>query len=155
MYHWTVDLLFEWFGISCMTTDNFCFYLQNRLIQTSQTSQWYNDTSPPLVFPGYVKFPMMWSVLHCRNIFSGEAVCRVGDEHAGLADCAIADHDALDRSSWRQRYKNLILVTRKLMGSNLKGIWAKFSTLSLTFLLMIETAWRRNTHTHTHLELKI
>jgi hypothetical protein len=34
-----------------MTTDNFCFYLQNRLIQTSQTEgQWYCDT-PPLVFP--------------------------------------------------------------------------------------------------------
>jgi hypothetical protein len=30
-----------------MTTDNFCFYLQNREIQTSQTGgQWYNDTSP-------------------------------------------------------------------------------------------------------------
>ncbi len=30
-----------------MITDNFCFYLQNRLIQTSQTGgQWYNDTSP-------------------------------------------------------------------------------------------------------------
>ncbi len=46
-YHCTVDLLFDWFGISCMTTDNFCFYLQNRLIQTSQTEgQWYCDTSP-------------------------------------------------------------------------------------------------------------
>jgi hypothetical protein len=34
-----------------MTTDKFCFYLQNRLIQTSQTGgQWYSDTSP-LVFP--------------------------------------------------------------------------------------------------------
>jgi hypothetical protein len=30
-----------------MTTDNFCFYFQNRLIQTSQTEgQWYSDTSP-------------------------------------------------------------------------------------------------------------
>ncbi len=30
-----------------MTTENFCFYLQNRLIQTSQTGgQWYSDTSP-------------------------------------------------------------------------------------------------------------
>jgi hypothetical protein len=37
MMHCTVDLLFDWFGISCMTTDNFCFYLQKRLIQTSQT----------------------------------------------------------------------------------------------------------------------
>ncbi len=28
-----------------MTTDNFCFYLQNRPIQTSQTGgQWYSDT---------------------------------------------------------------------------------------------------------------
>jgi hypothetical protein len=34
-----------------MTTDNFCFYSQNRLIQTSQTGgQGYTDTSP-LVFP--------------------------------------------------------------------------------------------------------
>jgi hypothetical protein len=46
-YRCTVDLLFDWFGISCMTADNFCFYLQNRLIQTSQTGgQWYSDTSP-------------------------------------------------------------------------------------------------------------
>jgi hypothetical protein len=45
-YHCTIDLLFDWFRISCMTTDNFCFYLQNRLIQTSQTGgQWYSDTS--------------------------------------------------------------------------------------------------------------
>jgi hypothetical protein len=30
-----------------MTIDNFCCYLQNRLIQTSQTGgQWYSDTSP-------------------------------------------------------------------------------------------------------------
>jgi hypothetical protein len=36
-----------WFEISCMAADNFCFYLQNRLIQTSQTGgQWHSDTSP-------------------------------------------------------------------------------------------------------------
>ncbi len=30
-----------------MTTDKICFYLQNRLIQTSQTGgQQYSDTSP-------------------------------------------------------------------------------------------------------------
>jgi hypothetical protein len=43
----TIDLLFDWFGISCMTTDNFCFYLQNRLIQTG--GQWYSDTSPFII----------------------------------------------------------------------------------------------------------
>jgi hypothetical protein len=46
-YHCTVDLQFDGLGISCMATDNFCFCLQNRLIQTSQTGgQWYSDTSP-------------------------------------------------------------------------------------------------------------
>jgi hypothetical protein len=38
-----------------MTTDNFCFSLQNRLIQTGQTGgQWYSDTSPfsiPCFYP--------------------------------------------------------------------------------------------------------
>jgi hypothetical protein len=30
-----------------MTTDKFCFYLKNRLIQTSKTGgEWYSDTSP-------------------------------------------------------------------------------------------------------------
>ncbi len=38
-----------------MTTDNFCFYLQNTLIQTSQTGgQWYSDI-PPLVFPDKIQ----------------------------------------------------------------------------------------------------
>jgi len=33
-----------------MTTNNFCFYLQNKLIQTSQTGvQLYNDTSPFII----------------------------------------------------------------------------------------------------------
>jgi len=46
-YHCTIDLLFDWFGISCMTTEKFCLYLQSRLIHTSQTEgQWYSDTSP-------------------------------------------------------------------------------------------------------------
>jgi hypothetical protein len=43
LYHWPP----VWFGISCMTTGIVCFYLQNRLIQTSQTGgQQYGDTSP-------------------------------------------------------------------------------------------------------------
>jgi hypothetical protein len=45
---------------SCMTTDNFCFYLENRLIQTSQTGgQWYRDISP-LVFSGVVGLTVEW-----------------------------------------------------------------------------------------------
>jgi hypothetical protein len=46
-YPCNIDLLLDWFEISCVTTDNFCFYLQNRLFQTSQTGgQWYSNTSP-------------------------------------------------------------------------------------------------------------
>jgi len=42
-----------------MTTDNFCFYLQNRLIQTSQTGgQQYNDTSP---FSIPCLYPCLWT----------------------------------------------------------------------------------------------
>ncbi len=51
-YHCTIDLLFDWFGISCMTTDNFSFNLQNRLIQTSPTGGNGTVILPPLVFPG-------------------------------------------------------------------------------------------------------
>jgi hypothetical protein len=43
-----------------MTTDNFCFYLQNRLIQTGPTGgQWYIDTSAfsiPWYRPHYFKW---------------------------------------------------------------------------------------------------
>jgi hypothetical protein len=58
-YHCAFDLLFDWFGISCLTTDNFCSYLQNRLIQTSQTGgQRYSDTSP---------FSIPWTVAPGAN----------------------------------------------------------------------------------------
>jgi len=67
MYHCTVDLLFDWFGISCMTTDNFCFHLQNRLLQTSQTGgQQYSDTSPfsiPWVRVPWLYYDISYSVL--------------------------------------------------------------------------------------------
>jgi hypothetical protein len=56
-YHNTVDLLFERFGISCMTSDN-CFYLPNRLIQTSQTGgQWY---SAPFSIPWMGPCALKW-----------------------------------------------------------------------------------------------
>jgi hypothetical protein len=46
-YHCTIDLLFDRFGITFVTTDSFYFYLQNRQNQTSQTGgQWNSDFSP-------------------------------------------------------------------------------------------------------------
>jgi hypothetical protein len=54
-YRCIIDLLFDRFRISFMATDNFCFYLQNRLYQTSQKGgQRYSDTSPfsiPCIYP--------------------------------------------------------------------------------------------------------
>jgi hypothetical protein len=59
-YHCTIKLLFDWFGISCTTTDNFCFYLPNRLIQTRQTGgQRYSDTSP---------FSIPWLLLNLDKV---------------------------------------------------------------------------------------
>jgi hypothetical protein len=43
LYHWPP----AWLVWNQLTTDNFCFYLLHRLVQTSQTGgQWYSDTSP-------------------------------------------------------------------------------------------------------------
>ncbi len=51
-----------------MTTDNFCFYLQNRLIQTSQTGgQRYSDTSP---------FSIPWTdLMNEDRLECGRALC--------------------------------------------------------------------------------
>jgi hypothetical protein len=66
-YHFTIDLLFDWFGISCMTTDNFCFYWQKRLIQTSQTGgQQYSDNSR-------FSIPWYWPQLIFLLVHEGEA----------------------------------------------------------------------------------
>jgi hypothetical protein len=56
-YHCTIDLLFGWFGISCMTTDNFCFYLQ----KSKPVKQEVKGTMIllPLVFPALIfAFPL-------------------------------------------------------------------------------------------------
>ena len=65
--------LFDWFGISCMTTDNFCFYLQNSLIQTSQTGgQSYSDTS---------SFSIPWTYIEIREYWPSLPSCPCRDRH--------------------------------------------------------------------------
>jgi hypothetical protein len=48
---------------------NFCFYLQNRLIQTSQTEgQWYSDTSPfSIPWCRIYIILLVRAVLHCKS----------------------------------------------------------------------------------------
>ncbi len=63
-YHCTVDLLFDWFGISCLNTDNFS-YLQNRKIQTRQTGgQWNSNT------PFWYSLPCLIFAPTARAVFS-------------------------------------------------------------------------------------
>jgi hypothetical protein len=50
-HHCTIDLMFDWFGISCVTTNHFCFYLQNTQIQTSQTGGQRNSNTSPFSIP--------------------------------------------------------------------------------------------------------
>jgi hypothetical protein len=55
-----------------MTTDNFCFYLQNRLIQTSQIrGQRYSDNSP-------------FSIPDQSYIFTRQEENRTGNRNMGL-----------------------------------------------------------------------
>jgi len=63
LYYW----LPVWLVWNRMRTEIFCFYLQNRLIQTSQTGgQWYSDTSSfsILCFESLTSF-FAWSLIKC------------------------------------------------------------------------------------------
>ncbi len=58
-----------------MTTDNICFYLQNRLIQTSQAGgQWYSETSPFSItcpnLPENIYFNTETCKLHTKSFYS-------------------------------------------------------------------------------------
>jgi len=114
-YHCTVDLLFDWFVISCMTTDNICFYLQNRLIQTSQTGgQWYSDTSP---------FSIPWKPFHRwvmlePNLFQSQETPIV--DITGK-ECVMALYDYVEKSPREVSMKKGDVLT--LLNSNNKDWW--------------------------------
>ena len=78
-YHCTIDLLFDWFGIGCITTCNFCFYLQNIQIQTSQIGgQEYSDTFPFRI-PWPYSFTVDWSIKR-SSLFN----CGISDKAKSL-----------------------------------------------------------------------
>jgi hypothetical protein len=70
-----------------MTTENFCFYLQNRLIQTSQTGgQQYSDTSP-FSIPCFVSCQVLQArceqtliMKHCEVLLSGKLTALLENE---------------------------------------------------------------------------
>ncbi len=49
--HCAVDLLFDWFGISCMKTDNFVFIYKTDLSKPVKQEVHSTELLPPLVFP--------------------------------------------------------------------------------------------------------
>ena len=77
-----------------MTTDDFCFYLQKRLIQTNQTGgQWYCDTPLPLVFPGYTIYVQLaCSLKDVIFVYNGVTTlylhkhCAVNQMHVSLSN---------------------------------------------------------------------
>ncbi len=83
-----------------MTTDIFCFYLQNRLIQTSQAGVLLS----PLVFPSLIKDSSDLAVDKQVPILTKLLTVRL---RLGLYRAA-----------------------QKLMGENLKPVWTEFSTIS-------------------------
>ncbi len=92
-YHCTIDLLFDWFGISCMTSDNFCFYLQKRLIQKCQTGVnftnilwaafapkcfWQTITNPNFMHLKTVQRTLVWlsiSPIFYQQLFHTKVLC--------------------------------------------------------------------------------
>jgi hypothetical protein len=113
-YHCTVDLQFDLFGISHVTTDNLCFNSQNRLIQISQTGgQWYNDLSPfsiPCLFP----FIAIWSIEIWPTVIKVKIVgtCHILGTHISVPkSLKVVENGWSDiwlnwswNSSWRRRY---------------------------------------------------
>ncbi len=90
-YHCTVDLLFDWFGISCMSTDIFFSFLQNRIIKISQTGgQQYSDTSPfsiPWVELQTWSLPSterLWKPLSLRISVSGSQILSTSSSSTGI-----------------------------------------------------------------------
>ncbi len=117
----TVDLLFDWFGISCMTTDNFCFYFQNGLIQTCQTGgQGYSDTSPFSIpwlhSPTWVTYMTLSVVQQSEAIINTDTV-----EHKWHAECSIGTARFLKCKQWF-KYQDLLLL-RDIGWSKLSSIF--------------------------------
>ncbi len=56
-YHCTIDLLFDWFGISCLTNDNFFVFICKTDL-SKPVKQEFNGTVilPPLVFLAQILF---------------------------------------------------------------------------------------------------
>ncbi len=76
-----------------MTTDNFCFYLQNRLIQTSQTGgQQYSDTSP---------FSIPWFV-HANSYMKTQHFL------VQIVLYKIVDTKKPSSSNWNQSYEEIL-----------------------------------------------
>jgi hypothetical protein len=129
-YHCTVDLLFDWFGISCFTTDNFCLYLQNKLIQTGQTGgQLYSDTLP---------FSVPWTVNSFYSTASSLKRRERGGSTVGLAKWLLCKQTSSFQSSlnlhswmWQQR---LLFLKNTYFCSGL--CWHREWTFVLTLVLM-------------------
>jgi hypothetical protein len=97
--HCTIDLLFDWFGISCVTTDNFSFLFakQTNPNQSNRRSmvQWY--------------FPLLCSLEITSMSLVENAVLTsfvlLGIKRYYLRDCFFKDFSLSDKTSFYLRAK--------------------------------------------------
>jgi hypothetical protein len=98
-----------------MTTDNICFYLQNRLIQTSQTGgQWYSDTSP---------FSIPWKPFHRWVMMEPNLLQSQETPIVDITgkECVMALYDYVEKSPREVSMKKGDVLT--LLNSNNKDWW--------------------------------
>jgi hypothetical protein len=100
-----------------MTTDNFCFYFKNRLIQSSQTgAQQYSDTSP---------FSIPWfSIQHSIYVIATLCVTTL-DTECHFSEC----HSS--RVSFILSVANEPIILSVFMLSDFDSVWAVNFYISL------------------------
>jgi hypothetical protein len=96
-----------------MTTDYCCFYLQNRLIQTSQTvGQWYSDTSPfsfPWLYrPSFACFALTSNVF--QNALAYLALRRITTFSKMGLSVILSINDTRHNNTWCKRWTPLCWV---------------------------------------------
>ncbi len=117
LYRWPPVWL-VWIG--CMTTDKFCFYLQNRLIQTSPTGgHWYSDTFPSSLSCFKNNLQIIFTIITKFFIILQELTYL----HSNLCLCAGSQ---AGNSYWRRRLSTadlLIKIGYFVKKENLVSVW--------------------------------
>ncbi len=128
-YHCTIDLLFDWFGMGWMTTNNFCLYFRNRLIQTSQTGgQRYSDTSPFSV-PWFMQ-GILFPVHETLNPDMGGAWSMIQINYPDIVQVYYIQDDAQGAGKSMIIFPNFTVGLGSIFRRECRKLWLECSTSS-------------------------